>query len=258
MNTNEPITITPLSQVETDAFCDCGYNLHGQPVWRDERLDFLVCRCPECGRHAAAGRFTGIHSAWLHRLSLGLILTWIVALLGVFLFLTFMLGVWPGAYTDSYITIRPVPNTGPNATQYMYDLRDRSYWDQRNGVVFFVTMYGLAVVNGLLIGGIAASCMWHLRLRIFLVMLLPGLAVGFVVFIWANSGYEMTGAAQLWLYGNLAGFLLVECGAVFAGIVLGRPVARFMLRLLLPDRLLQHLAFLWYRDDKVMNFLPKE
>jgi hypothetical protein len=79
-----------------------------------------------------------------------------------------------------------------------------------------------------------------------------------VFFIWANAGYEMTGAARLWLYGNLAGYLIVECGAVFAGIVFGRPVARFVLRLLLPDRLLQHLAFLWNRDGKALEFAPKE
>ncbi|MDB5300946.1 MAG: hypothetical protein JWO87_2609, partial [Phycisphaerales bacterium] len=45
-----------ISNIHTDTFCEsCGYNLHTQAVVRDERLGLLICRCPECGRWAAAG-----------------------------------------------------------------------------------------------------------------------------------------------------------------------------------------------------------
>lgn len=248
-------TVAPLSQVETDSFCDCGYNLHGQLVWRDERLELLVCRCPECGRHAAAGRFTGIHSTWLHRLSLGLIIFWVVSLIQVFLFLTIMSGVWPGVYVDNFIHHAPVPNTGPAPTLYVYDLRDLSDWDRRQWGLFTATMYGLSALNGLVAGAIGSTCMWHLRRGVYLLLLLPIAAIGFVVVIWANV--DMTSAAALWVYGHLLSFFIVECATITFGIVVGRPMARFVLQLLLPNRLLQHLAFLWYRDDKALPPMQK-
>src|SRR4051812_19229538 len=102
---DHPPTARGVSVVETDAFCDCGYNLHGQVVWRDEGLGILVCRCPECGRHAAAGRFTGIHSAWLHRLSMALVILWVMFLLGVFGFLMTMFTAWPNIHLGAYLSV---------------------------------------------------------------------------------------------------------------------------------------------------------
>lgn len=241
---------TPLSQVETDSFCDCGYNLHGQPVWRDERLGLLVCRCPECGRHAAAGRFTGIHSTWLHRVSLGLIITWILALLALLLFLTVMSGVFPGSYVTSYVTNTLVPNTGPGPTIYVYDLRELSEWDKKQAAFLATAMYSFAALTGLAIGAVGSICLWHLRRRVYLLLLLPVAAVAFVFVVWAQ--YDLTSAARVWLYGRLLSFVAPEGVAVLIGILAGRPVARFVLRLLLPDRLLQHLAFLWYRDGTLL------
>jgi hypothetical protein len=246
-----------LSLVETDAFCDCGYNLHGQAVWRDERLDLLVCRCPECGRHAAAGRFTGIHSVWLQRLSTGLIASWVGFLLATFLFLTVMLGVWPAVHAGNFLRMRPIPHTGPVPTPYAYDVRALSDWEVRGWGPFVATMYGFATLTGLIIGTVAATCLWHLRWRAFLTLLLPVASVGFIYVLWSNS--ELTAAAQTWLNVRLGSYVVVEGAAVITGILIGRPVARFLLRLLLPDRLLQHLAFLWYRDGKTPPPLsPKE
>ena len=68
----------PLAVIETDAFCErCGFNLRSQPIWRDERLGLLVCRCPECGGHqSATGRASAL-SPWLHRLALLLTIAWV-------------------------------------------------------------------------------------------------------------------------------------------------------------------------------------
>ena len=52
-------------QLHVDAFCTgCGYNLHGQPVTRDERTGIFLCRCPECGQYHAAGLGVTAASAW--------------------------------------------------------------------------------------------------------------------------------------------------------------------------------------------------
>jgi hypothetical protein len=251
--TNPPAA--PVSLVETDAFCDCGYNLHGQIVWRDERLGLLVCRCPECAKHSAAGRFTGIHSAWLHRLSLTLILTWSAFLLGWFLFLSIMLGVWPSAYVQSGVEMMPIPNTGPNQTIYQYDLRSANRWDEENGRTFTATMFGFASLNALIIGITAGSFMWHLKWRTYLTLILPLLAVAFVHLIWSTS--SVSDQARHWIHLRIATFAAIECAMIVLGILAGRPVARFVLKMLLPSRLLQHLAFLWYRDGKTLELKGK-
>ncbi len=82
---------TPVGVIETDSFCDaCGFNLHTQKVWRDPRLGFLVCRCPECGQHKPAAERTTAASAWLRRLGiLGLLIWGVIGVsfvIGVFMF----------------------------------------------------------------------------------------------------------------------------------------------------------------------------
>lgn len=69
----------PVGVIETDAFCDgCGFNLHTQKVWRDDRLGLAVCRCPECGRHHAAGTRTTAGNAWLRRAALAGLIAWLI------------------------------------------------------------------------------------------------------------------------------------------------------------------------------------
>src|SRR6185369_4270298 len=66
-------------QLETDAFCvECGYNLHGQPVTRDQRLNLLVARCPECGQHHPAGLGVTATKLWLQRFASLLLFAWIL------------------------------------------------------------------------------------------------------------------------------------------------------------------------------------
>lgn len=69
---------TPIGVIETDTFCsNCGFNLHTQKVWRDERLRLPICRCPECGTVDAAGRNTSTTNVWLRRLALLGLLFWL-------------------------------------------------------------------------------------------------------------------------------------------------------------------------------------
>ncbi len=84
MSATNPSTATHdqghgVAVIETDTFCEkCGFNLHTQRVWRDQRLDLLVCRCPECGAHSAAGKNITVTTPWLSRLTTGLMLIYVV------------------------------------------------------------------------------------------------------------------------------------------------------------------------------------
>jgi hypothetical protein len=45
-------------------------------------------------------------------------------------------------------------------------------------------------------------------------------------------------------------FILLESAGLGVGLLLGRPVARALLRILVPPKPRQHLAFLWTIDGK--------
>jgi hypothetical protein len=243
---------TPVSMVETDVFCDCGYNLHAQPVWRDERLELLVCRCPECGRHAAAGRFTGVHSAWLHRLSTTLVVVWVGFLLLTFLFLIGWTGAWPGMHIERFVTYNPVTTVaGAVPTEYVLDFRQIESYEQRDVQHFVGLAVLMAAINGLALGVAAAVFLWHLRRRVYLLALAPVPIALIVYFLWQDS--RMTPAVGTWMVQRLLAYTALQSACVLAGIAIGRPVTRFVLQLLLPARLLQHLAFFWYRDRLPLN-----
>src|SRR5690349_9317481 len=90
-------------QLETDAFCaGCGYNLHGQDVSLDERLSFLVCRCPECGRFHPAGTGTSANSVWLMRFTSMLLVAWMSLVLGVTVLAAFAFGGLQVGLVDTY------------------------------------------------------------------------------------------------------------------------------------------------------------
>lgn len=117
MSQAEPQVNPPaVAIIETDAFCEgCGFNLHTQNVWRDERLGISVCRCPECGRHHAAGMRTTAGSAWARRAALAGLVAWLVVQLafvvGVFFsFVGFSAAASDGLVTQEHMTLdgRPV------------------------------------------------------------------------------------------------------------------------------------------------------
>jgi hypothetical protein len=90
-----PTLLSRHVQLETDHFCDCGYNLHGQLVTRDERLKFMIVRCPECGRFHPAGHGVAARSLWLGRFATSMLALWLVGLVVFFLGMGFLLATWP-------------------------------------------------------------------------------------------------------------------------------------------------------------------
>lgn len=111
----------PLGVIETDAFCEgCGFNLHSQKVWRDERLGIAVCRCPECGRHAFAGGKTSVLTVWLQRLALLGTLAWgalaLMLVLGTF---GYAFGIHAAA--DEGLTYRRLETVDGRPVQYSYN-----------------------------------------------------------------------------------------------------------------------------------------
>src|SRR2546421_11918868 len=110
-----------VSHLQSDTFCaGCGYNLNTQAVLRDARLDLLVCRCPECGRYAAAGLGTSASRTWLNRVGILLLMLWILVLLGIFGFGSFALGGLSYGSLMPFVTYQQQRVAYPNRTNSYY------------------------------------------------------------------------------------------------------------------------------------------
>ncbi len=89
--------------IEVDTFCPgCHYNLHGQAVTVDDRLDIPVCRCPECGRFHPAGVGVTASSVWVRRLATVLLFNWVAVVIAATVAICFFMGVISEVSVDVY------------------------------------------------------------------------------------------------------------------------------------------------------------
>jgi len=257
-----------VGHIQTDTFCEnCGYNLHTQAVVRDERLGLLVCRCPECGRHAAAGRLTSASRVWLNRFGTGLLIGWVLFLLTLFALCSLFLGLAAYGHLMQDVRFesfqRPAPNRpGQFYPMMRYTLRGDSRSGMENDIEWQrrelferALLIGVTALLGLVAGGLFAVLLWHLDGWRRALGLLPALVgCGWSAVAWLND--PMTVWIREWGLRRLTFVCLGESAAIAAGIFLGRPVARGLLHILLPPKLRQHLAFLWAVDGKHLAVTP--
>lgn len=253
-----------VGQVQTDTFChSCGYNLHTRPVTRDERLGILICQCPECGRYSAAGQTTTAARAWLNRLATILLTGWVFFLLILFGLCSLFLGIVAYGHTMEMVGFRQYttsPYRGVPTNRYGYyrlryeirqippgdvDGQTRHEWTQA-WLTFF------AVLLGLITGVLFASFLWHLReWSKSLAFLPPLVSCAVVAILWI--GNPMTEDIRGWGVMQIGESFLIELIAVGVGLALGRRIARGIVRVLVPPKARQHLAFLWITDGKVLK-----
>lgn len=289
---SEPVPVTT-SVIETDTFCEgCGFNLFTQPVWRDQRLGILVCRCPECGRHQhATGRST-VGTVWLNRLATAALLAWVLSVvmfvIAVFVFLvshhavaedalTFMRMETPDGLEAEYIynggTVAPIwvrPGTATTVpTEYVRAVRHLRGWlpggaqsasrEYQSSSLLPVMRAGAvaSLFVFLLIGcsAVLASASWFWkRGRVWCWLLLPVLAIAFVLMVSADSGsgyYGLNTPADNSLARKLYTAVLAAQLLVMAfGLLVGRPLARLALSIFIPPKARQVFAFLWLCDGK--------
>ena len=279
----EQSEVAPLQRqghLETDTFCDgCGYNLHGQPVARDPRLGLLVCRCPECGGWHAAGKGTTAASLWLSRvgtLALGL---WVL----IVLFGAFWACVGFGACqvvhveTFSYRKMvtpdgrevewsrdpatlnQPVlAGTTQPVTQWTMvatlqpPRSDQRFYHYRATVWDALAVILGAVSLGFAWGAFVAIVMWHWKKRRYLWAAALPLATGaFVLGIFITMD-ERYASIMPWVARIIFLYALLQAAFTGVGILLGRRLARGVLRMIIPPRPRQIFAFLWHADGKKM------
>lgn len=247
-----------VGRIEVDRFCDgCGYNLFSQGVFRDAHTQLLVCRCPECGRfHHAAGGATIAH-LWLHRLALLALWLWILVIVGIVVGLAAAQG---GLLIETLEELTMYASVGTSTTQQTlpdgtvityqvgHALRRVVETDYPYYELFLLLVAATATAIGFGLAAWVVVVLHHWRRwGHFVVVTIVVLGVGGIVWgVWAGNFPLLAG----WAVPYSAGLTLAALAGGVTGVYLGRPLARLIVRLLLPPRLRTSLGFLWLADGK--------
>ncbi|MEM7809784.1 MAG: hypothetical protein AAF561_16865 [Planctomycetota bacterium] len=308
-----------LAVVETDIFCSCGYNLHGQRTQVDERLGFVVVRCPECGKWHPANQYATSNSVWLRRFATFVLFCWMLALLLILLAATFATaGVAMGrtmeftrrvpvdpdngrvvlessvfeetssgivelyryTYGDDGSEVPPPPKTasdGQGRARVAVDTDGQRYYPRTRVPIrqvpdawfemphawqgppptwrLVVVFGGSFAAAGLALGAIQAAALWHLDWprKLLPVVVVVACATGlYLLFLIGTGEFDerVRTAVTTEAFLNIHAPLLV---AWIIGLVIGRPVARFVVDLFVPPKPRQALAHLWFADGKALS-----
>jgi len=271
--------------IQGDRVCiQCGFNLHGQRIVRESRYNLLIARCPECGQAAALQEYP-LLGRWSNRWAAALAGLWLVLFLVLSIgtgFTIFGLSVGTteinaevlehviaSAHNEWYLSVnpdaKPLSHWEPIGVDWWESVDRSALFAQSGGVSEILwrssqsTWIGL-FFSMLLLGSFGSIALLGVsRSRLMLAALFPitvAIAVS-VLFVRANVvylGWTTLRAQELarlmiweWTFPST-----IVLGGVFlvCGMLLGRPLARLIARIALPDRFAQALAVLWTADGK--------
>ena len=273
------------AQLEVDAFCvDCGYNLHSQPVTRDERLGIFIARCPECGKFHPAGVGITAAGSWSQRSTTALLVLWVLFLMFAIFWIMMAMGTVVATHAELLSYRKPVAPDGrpahwkglsDGAVIAVYDDNGQAVnnwrekrttqvqtlgpwqWNERRWILRTrLTLLALAAGVGLFTGMLLAIFLWHWPKKRYLWVILLPLAAGLgsVVIYSLDPDYdEVVG----WMTMLALGYAAFEGVFLVIGVKLGRPLARLLLSMFIPPRPRQHFAFLWRVDGKATPLVPR-
>ena len=268
------------ARLEVDTFCaECGYNLHSQAVVRDERLGIFVCRCPECGRFHPAGVGVSATSTWLRRLGTMLLGLWVLIVLFVIFWIVLGFGAIQVGFVETFTYRKmiamdgrevewnssPNPNraggrayqavvkgtTQPVAQWRMVSTLDPQPGNRRRNIWDVIPFAIGAPALGFVTGVLLVVFFWHWQRRRYKWALLLPLAVAAVVSVIFCID-EMYILIRPFAVQMCFGWAMAELAGMALGVLVGRPIARGLLRMFIPPRPRQAFAFLWGADAKVM------
>ncbi len=120
----------------------------------------------------------------------------------------------------------------------------------------FVILVPLSGGLGLLGGMLLVIILWHWKKRRYWLMLgMPLIAAFFV--IWLILLDDVYRFIRPWALQRVLLEVVIQAVFIGVGILIGRPVARWLVRLCVPPRPRQHLAFLWKIDGKMPPGIPQ-
>lgn len=266
------------------ACAQCAMNLRGQPVERDARTRLHLVTCPACGEREAleAYPFAPPLGAMLRP---WLAIAWLVVMLGLTTTTVIIVGVSAIEITNGLMrsvdaTISTVLTDGMIAEGIARDVAEsdrdlRAAYARRVGARHVLDRMGpwptwfpwWAVVGWapiglvfLMIGGVWSILLWGLPLRRRIATMAGLTAITGLLFLSALPPLEpnpyayVYNAAQVvrpliswWTYP----FVAITIGVLLiVGVAIGRPLARWYVRIMLPPFLGQTLRTLWTNDGR--------
>jgi hypothetical protein len=270
-----------------DRVCtNCGYNLAGQQIVREPHYGMIIVRCSECGTAAALQEYP-ILGRWANRWAVALAGTWLLLLLGLWtIFSGIVYAMSEGAQgaAASKFAIYLAEHQHDWASQRGLLEDPQNVWHYRRGEYAVVddTWRRESDPSQLLAdaGGLSAMLDWralisscigfsfwlcafgivwsllmpHVR-RLFLPLTTLAI-IGLAAVFWAIG--EAAGSEYAYWMRDLARhelgwisfgvFLLIAIVAISIGALIGRTLARLLVRWLLPPRMRGALAPLWLID----------
>ncbi len=256
-------------QIEVDAFCvGCHYNLHGQVVTLDERLQIPVCRCPECGRYHPAGVGVSASSVWLRRLATASLTAWVFFVLFFCSMAMWGLGALQVSFVEAFTWVQTLAPNGQQAVMgstgyvvagtqtvvnptFVQTNQPPTSVDPQQ-IPGIGTTVGISVGSaalGFFLGVLLATFMWHWpRRRYAAGIVLPAIALLFVICIYCND--HQYDSIRRWCIWRMVIQFAIQSGGLMLGARLGRTISRALLRVVIPPKTRQLLAFLWLVDGK--------
>ncbi|MCA9292114.1 MAG: hypothetical protein KDA25_13360 [Phycisphaerales bacterium] len=273
---NDRSTLPP-GRVLGDRLCtSCGYNLIGQTIQREPHYDLFIIRCPECGAVAATQEYPLV-GRWAFRLGMLCAALWIMI----------MVALWAGT-TGAFVGLGIA--TGEIASQSLQNTLWTAYtaWQEQQtpGSSYNPTSFQAWWSEQDVDAMVAASGGWRgvFDLEAF-IMLIPlslvplgfGVLWGIALFRQRRTGLLVWGAIVMavstaisclsyldWIAPtspwtaarSVAGppsqfaAMAYMTLSLWTGLLLGRPIARGLVRLFLPPRLRGPLAILWTTDGR--------
>lgn len=269
-----------LSTVTGDRVCtSCGFNLVGQPIVREEKYGLLIVRCPECAAVAALQEYPSM-GVWAKRVGALAAAIWVIIVIAG----AFAMGGALTGFTMMTVTAGSKPladqietdhrawlneQKGTTATMGYFSGVSQVWWSQQDPRALYEASGGtptalrrtagalpVMAIPGFAFGVAISVLALHRRgWRLALLAAIPiAIAASFVTIIIRGS----TGGPGVQWSGNLATEALaprlapVALGTAWLvmmfGALVGRSVARWLLRLMLPPRLVAPLATLWLCD----------
>jgi hypothetical protein len=279
-------------RLETDTFCqNCGYNLFGQEVFRDSRLGLLVCQCPQCEQFYPAGIPQTAKSWWSARLAMLCVMAWAAVCIVLMFFAILGMGTAQYTFLDDltvthietpqgrglYFTYfngrqgyalideltsstrptqaqQPKPYIGevitnrrmrtPADWETIYENPYDHPWEPYKNYFKGNALLYLAV------GLFMSLAFWHWRRRAVWALLLPLVMSTIVYLVWKT--YPGENAVDSFSIRWLTTWCAYDTLFLALGLLIGRPIARVLVKLILIDRWRKHFEFLWIADNKPM------
>ena len=279
-----------IGMVEGDRACHvCGFNLRGQPVVRERYYQMVMVRCPECGAPAPLLEYPPV-SRWITRARVVAMIACLVLMLSGFLFAGLL--IWQNAVRATRLTVEPLatliandfiefakPNGGNTINAWLgqqspgpetrienswLKKQNPSEWLSRVEVATqplapSVVGTWLAAAPTLFSVGCVLACMlphWRRRRLMLVPVIAFTVAMAAIALGWPDTKPRFISAWEVAVRILPWWIMVAQCGVgamiVLCGVMSGRPIARLLIRWLVPPRQYPAFGFLWAADARPM------